>query len=168
MEVLFPEKTAHFGSTVPGKNSAFWKYCSRKKRQRLSRLSRASVSQAMDKLKLTPVKRILEVLFPEKTAHFGSTVPGKNSAFWKYCSRKKRQRLLRASAPGAHAGPILPFFSGDSTSIFPGIVLPFCYFSVVRKVPEKPVLFLPHPKLRPYRVLLYKLLGACTTILLQP
>ncbi len=29
--------------------------------------------------------------------------------------------------------------------IFPGIVLPFCYFSVVRKVTEKPVLFLPHP-----------------------
>ncbi len=29
--------------------------------------------------------------------------------------------------------------------IFPGTVLPFCYFSVVRKVPEKPVLFLPHP-----------------------
>jgi hypothetical protein len=68
LEVLFPEKTsalialiageresshgqteanpgqAHFGSTVPGKNSAFWKYCSRKK------------------------QRILEVLFPEKTS----------------------------------------------------------------------------------------------------
>jgi hypothetical protein len=29
--------------------------------------------------------------------------------------------------------------------VFPGTVLPFCYFSVVRKVPEKPVLFLPHP-----------------------
>jgi len=28
---------------------------------------------------------------------------------------------------------------------FPGTVLPFFYFSVVRKVPEKPVLFLPHP-----------------------
>jgi len=25
-------------------------------------------------------------------AHFGSTVPGKNSAFWKYCSRKKRAK----------------------------------------------------------------------------
>jgi hypothetical protein len=29
--------------------------------------------------------------------------------------------------------------------IFLGTVLPFFYFSVVRKVPEKPVLFLPHP-----------------------
>jgi hypothetical protein len=41
------------------------------------------------------------------------------------------------------AGPILPFF------IFPGTVLPYFYFSVVRKVPEKPVLFLPHPILTP-------------------
>ncbi len=115
---------AHFGSTVPRKNSAFWKYCSRKKRRRLSRLSRASVSQA----------------------HFGSTVPGKNSTFWKYCYRKKRQRLLRASAGRWPNFTFFYFyFSGDCTSIFPGTVLPFCYFSVVRKVTEKPVLFLPHP-----------------------
>jgi hypothetical protein len=63
LEVLFPEKTVHFGSTVPRKNSAFWKYCSQKK------------------------QRILEVLFPEK-----------NSAFWKYCSRKK-QRILEVLFP---------------------------------------------------------------------
>jgi hypothetical protein len=66
------------------------------------------------------LKRILEVLFPEKTVHFGSTVPGKNSAFWKYCSQKK-QRILEVLFPektsaliagersSAHAGPILPF-----------------------------------------------------------
>jgi hypothetical protein len=72
-------------------------------------------------------QRILEVLFPEKTAHFGSTVPGKNISAY------------RGRALHTHAGPILPFF------IFPGTVLPFFYFSVVRKVPEKPVLFLPHP-----------------------
>jgi hypothetical protein len=63
------------------------------------------------------VKRILEVLFPEKRA------------------------LSAGERSSAHAGPILPFL----IFIFPGIVLPFCYFSVVRKVPEKPVLFLPHP-----------------------
>ncbi len=82
------------------------------------------------------VKRILEVLFPKKRRR-------ESSAFWKYCSRKKiakRQTLQR--------WPNFTFFyfSGYSTSIFPGTVLPFCYFSVVRKVPEKPVLFLPHPR----------------------
>ena len=61
------------------------------------------------------------------TAHFGSTVPGKIVSAY------------RGRALHTHAGPILPFF------IFPGTVLPFFYFSVVRKVPEKPVLFLPHP-----------------------
>jgi hypothetical protein len=92
----------------------------------------------------------LEVLFPEK-----------RSAFWKYCSRKK-QRILEVLFPEKTSAlialiagersrwPNLTFFflfsfSGDSTSIFLGTVLPFCYFSVVRKVPEKPVLFLPHP-----------------------
>ncbi len=64
------------------------------------------------------VKRILEVLFPEKTS---SLIMGERSS----------------------AGPILPFF----IFIFPGTVLPFCYFSIVQKVPEKPVLFLPHPHL---------------------
>jgi len=38
---------------------------------------------------------------------------------------------------------------GERFFIFLGTVLPFCYFSVVRKVPEKPVLFLPHPLLQP-------------------
>jgi hypothetical protein len=79
------------------------------------------------------VKRILEVLFPEKRRR-------ESSSFWKYCSQKKRPRLSRASAPEL-AQFYLFFF------IFPGTVLPFCYFSVVRKVPEKPVLFLPHPNL---------------------
>jgi hypothetical protein len=60
--------------------------------------------------------------------HFGSTKPGKSHAY-------------RGRALHTHAGPILPFF----IFIFPGTVLPFFYFSVVRKVPEKPVLFLPHP-----------------------
>ena len=59
--------------------------------------------------------------------HFGSTVPGKIVSAY------------RGRALHTHAGPILPFF------IFPGTVLPFFYFSVVRKVPEKPILFLPHP-----------------------
>ncbi len=66
----------------------------------------------------------MEVLFPEKTSE-----------------------LIAGERSSAHAGPILPFF------FFPGIVLPFFrgqYFhfvtlSVVRKVTEKPVLFLPHP-----------------------
>ncbi len=92
---------AHFGSTVPGKNVA-----------------------PSPKVAASPkVKRILEVLFPEKTSALIGLIAGERSS----------------------AGPILPFFSGDSTSIFPGTVLPFCYFSVVLKVPEKPVLFLPHP-----------------------
>ncbi len=68
------------------------------------------------------VKCILEVLFPEKRA------------------------LSAGERSSAHAGPILPFF------IFPGIVLPFCYFSVVRKVPEKPILFLPHPCFTPKKL----------------
>jgi hypothetical protein len=71
------------------------------------------------------VKRILEVLFPEKRALSAGEHGG-------------RERLVWASA---HAGPISPFF------IFPGTVLPNYYFSVVRKLPEKPVLFLPHPNL---------------------
>jgi hypothetical protein len=67
-------------------------------------------------MRSTPeLKRILEVLFPEKTVHFGSTVPGKNSAFWKYCSRKNA-RLVRVSWPN------FKFFN------FPGTVLPFFYF----------------------------------------
>ncbi len=69
LEVLNPEKTVHFGSTVPGKNGAFWKYCSRKK------------------------QRILEVLFPEKTLPRVK----KSSAIWKYCSRKN----VAASQKGA-------------------------------------------------------------------
>ncbi len=120
------------------------------------------------------VKRILEVLFPEKNVNlkssfqiilnfklitifnfkvkrkkFSSPIANRqtpnaatHAAFWKYCSRKKRPHLSRLSRASAHTGPILPFF----IFIFPGIVLPFCYFSVVRKVTEKPVLFLPHPK----------------------
>jgi hypothetical protein len=60
--------------------------------------------------------------------HFGSTNPGKTRAY--------RGRALQRSR-----WPNFTFF------IFPGIVLPFCYFSVVRKVTEKPVLFLPHPVL---------------------
>ena len=61
-------------------------------------------------------ERILEVLFPEK--------------------RRRESSLSRVSAPAlivgerSSAGPILPFF------IFPGTVLPFCYFSVVRRVPS--------------------------------
>jgi hypothetical protein len=97
LEVLFPEKTAHFGSTVPVKNvatsqakfnsrvkpnakklSAFWKYCSRKK------------------------QRILEVLFPEKTAHFGSTVPGKNVA----AVHGKTTVLKRQWMPTSHSASI--------------------------------------------------------------
>jgi hypothetical protein len=66
-------------------------------------------------------------------AHFGSTVPGKNSAFWKYCSRKK-QRILEVLFPeknvSAYRGralkrsrwPNLTFFF---FFLFPGIVLPF-------------------------------------------
>jgi hypothetical protein len=85
-----------------------------------------------DKVKFNSrVKRILEVLFPEKTSVLIALIA-----------------LIAGERSSTHAGPILPFlflFSGDSTSIFPGIVLPFCYFSVVRKVTEKPVLFLPHP-----------------------
>jgi hypothetical protein len=50
----------------------------------------------------------------------------------------KIARLSRASAPHSR-WPNFTFFN------FPGTVLPFFYFSVVRKVPEKPVLFLPHP-----------------------
>ncbi len=96
-------------------SSAFWKYCSRKKRCRESKSRRESKSQA----------------------HFRSTVPRKNV-------RAYRGRALQR-------WPNFTFFyfyfSGDSTSIFPGTVLPFCHFSVVRKVPEKPVLFLPHPTL---------------------
>ncbi len=61
--------------------------------------------------------------------YFGSTNPrktrlsaGERSSA--QCGLSAGKRLVRASA---HAGPILPFFyfSGDSTSIFPGIVLPF-------------------------------------------
>jgi hypothetical protein len=62
--------------------------------------------------------------------------------------RVRLQRILEVLSPEKRALiTVLPFFyfSGDSTSIFPGIVLPFCYFSVVWKVMEKPVLFLPHP-----------------------
>jgi hypothetical protein len=70
------------------KSSAFWKYCSRKK------------------------QRILEVLFPEKTAHFGSTVPGKNVSAY----RAYRGRALQRSR-----WPNFTFF----IFIFPGIVLPF-------------------------------------------
>ncbi len=87
----------------------FWKYCSRKN-------------------------------VAARQAHFGSTVPGKTSP--------RVKRILEVLFPEkmsagerSSAGPILPFF----IFIFPGTVLPFCYFSVVRKVPEKPVLFLPHP-----------------------
>ena len=118
------------------------------------------------------VKRILEVLFPEKTSPgVKSNLIRESSAFWKHCSRKKRCRsafwkycsipfYFGSTNPGktrAYHGRALQcsrwpnftffyfYFSGDSTSIFPGIVLPFCYFSVLRKVTEKPVLFLPHP-----------------------
>jgi hypothetical protein len=118
LEVLFPEKTAHFGSTVPGKNiaaspkvtaslkvkrilevlfpekksSAFWKYCSRKKR------CRESKSQA----------------------HFGSTVPGKKvKRILEVLFLEKRPRLSRASAPALTLAQFyLFYFSGYSTSIF--------------------------------------------------
>jgi hypothetical protein len=58
--------------------------------------------------------------------YFGSTYHGKT-------------RLARASAQALTLAQFYLFF------IFPWIVLPFCYFSVVRKVTEKPDLFLPHP-----------------------
>jgi hypothetical protein len=82
---------AHFGSTVPGKKVA-----------------------ASPK-----VKRILEVLFPEKRrrdvsqAHFGSTVPG------------KKVTAYRGRALHTHAGPILPFF----IFIFRRTVIPFYFGS---------------------------------------
>ena len=82
----------------------------------------------------TKCLNILEVLFPVKCRR-------ESSAFWKYCSRKKIAECQTPNAARSSAGPILPFF----IFIFPGTILPFCYFSVVRKVPEKPVLFLPHP-----------------------
>jgi len=52
-------------------------------------------------------------------------------------SAGERSRWL--SAGECSRWPDFTFFN------FPGTVLPFFYFSVVRKVPEKPVLFLPHP-----------------------
>ncbi len=106
MEVLFLEKRRR-------ESSAFWKYCSRKN----VATSQAHFGSTVPGKTSPRVKRILEVLFPEKTS---ALIAGERSS----------------------AGPILPLF----IFIFPGIVLPFCYFSVVRKVPEKPVLFLPHPE----------------------
>ncbi len=71
-------------------------------------------------------------------AYFGSTNPGKMRAY--------RGRALQLERSRWHNFAFFYFyFSGDSTSIFPGMVLPFCYFSVVLKVTEKPILFLPHP-----------------------
>jgi hypothetical protein len=71
----------HFGSTVPGKNVA---------------LSQAHFGSTVPGKTSPRVKRILEVLFPEKNRQTPNTA--------------------RSSA-----GPILPFF----IFIFPGIVLPF-------------------------------------------
>jgi hypothetical protein len=77
------------------------------------------------------MQRILEVLSPENRA----IIAGERS---RWLSASERSRWLSASERSHW--PNFTFF------IFPGIVLPFFYFSVVRKVPEKPVLFLPHPK----------------------
>ena len=164
LEVLFPEKrsafwkycsrknAAHFGSTKPGKTpasahagpispflffrvqyfqNAFWKYCSRKKRFGST----------------VPGKNVLEVLFPEKTRV--QKVPRVQKS--PRLASLKVKRILEVLFPekcALSAGersrwPNITFF------IFPGTVLPFFYFSVVRKVPEKPVLFLPHPLLCP-------------------
>jgi len=67
-------------------------------------------------------RRILEVLFPEKTSpHFGSTVPGKKSQahFGSTVPGKKVKRILEVLFPEktsaliagerSSAGPILPF-----------------------------------------------------------
>ena len=97
------------------------------------------------------ILRILYLMFLQMTlSQFGYAGPISpflffrvqyfQNAFWKYCSRKNSQCLSRASAPARSRWPNFTFF------IFPGTVLPFFYFSVVRKVPEKPVLFLPHPR----------------------
>ncbi len=130
MEVLSPENRLSRASTT-----AFWKYWPN---FTFFYFSGYSTSILLFFRSTESPERILEVLFPEKRRR-------ESSAFWKHCSRKKRPCLSRASAPvliageRSSAGPIIPFF------IFPGTVLPFFYFSVVRKVPEKPVLFLPHP-----------------------
>jgi hypothetical protein len=152
LEVLFPEKKVKLGQrersaalrfsglstskvrcVFPGTVlPKFWKYCSRKN-VAASKAYRGRVWVRWPNFTFfifpgtVLPKCILEVLFPEK------------------CRRGRESSLSRASAPAliagerSSAGPILPFF------IFPGTVLPFFYFSVVRKVPEKPVLFLPHP-----------------------
>jgi hypothetical protein len=70
----------------------FWKYCSRKN----VAASQAHFGSTVPGKTSPRVKRILEVLFPEKTS---ALIAGERSS----------------------AGPILPFF----IFIFPGIVLPF-------------------------------------------
>jgi hypothetical protein len=114
----------HFGSTVPGKIVSAYRG------RALAQFHLFLFFRVQYFHFVIFPERILEVLFPEK--------------------RRRESSLSRASAPAliagerSSAGPILPFF------IFPGTVLPFFYFSVVRKVPEKPVLFLPHPFIIPW------------------
>ncbi len=79
----------------------------------------------------------MEVLFPEKTSSWVKRI-------LEVLTPEKRA-LSAGERSSAHAGPILPFF----IFIFPGIVLPFCYFSVVRKVMENPFCFYPTPKTWP-------------------
>jgi len=94
-------------------------------------------------LPTVPGKNVLEVLFPEKTRV--QKVPRVQKS--PRLASLKVKRILEVLFPEKRAlsagersrWPNITFF------IFPGTVLPFFYFSVVRKVPEKPVLFLPHP-----------------------
>jgi len=60
------------------------------------------------------------------------------------CSRSPTHKLAQRSRSQKNALTLAQFYL-FFIFIFPWIVLPFCYFSVVRKVTERPVLFLPHP-----------------------
>ena len=128
---------AHFGSTVPGKTQRILEVLSPE-----NRLSRASATAFW---KYWPF-----FIFPGTVLPFCyfSVVRKVPSAFWKYCSQKNvaaSQALIAGERSSAYRGRALQRWPNFTFFIFPGTVLPFFYFSVVRKVPEKPVLFLPHP-----------------------
>ena len=109
---------AHFGSTVPGKTqrilevlspenrlsrasaTAFWKYWPN---FTFFYFSGYSTSILLFFRSTESPERILEVLFPEKRRR-------ESSAFWKHCSRKKRPRLSRASAPALAQFYLFLFF----------------------------------------------------------
>jgi hypothetical protein len=92
--------------------------------------------------------------------HFGSTKPGKtqrisagersrwpNFTFFIFPGTVLPKCILEVLTPEkrAYRGRALQRWPNFTFFNFPGTVLPFFYFSVVRKVPEKPVLFLSHP-----------------------